>query len=207
MLTKQKSAQKDDIFNEAKKTKNDEQEKYDNRSNKKRICMEKNQEDSSKDNVKEKNQLSKKQKIENDNISQCFGNDVVMTSDCNNNNRNIAINEEKKFEIITKYINGTFMKRLDQYLEQLNKDKQEIPAYLNEDSISVLDSFQTIEEILQSNQINLKMALIARYQFYLWLKKKDLIPQVENKLTKKNIHFYYIKLYIFYTMKKISFQK
>jgi len=77
------------------------------------------------------------------------------------------------------------MERMDQYVKecyyQQQKDQKEnnnvnIPSYLREDFIETeLKQFNSFEDILNNHNNenrNIWIALVARYQYYLWLKKK-----------------------------------
>lgn len=85
------------------------------------------------------------------------------------------------------------MKRSDQYLELSKENKQNnIPIFLKN-----LSYFRKIEEIFKNNQNDVEIAVIARYQLYIYLKKNELILQVKDNVRKKNIdHFFQNELEI-----------
>jgi len=89
--------------------------------------------------------------------------------------RNNCFSIKKKSRNAKFYQQHSMDERMDQYIyiEECKKEKTEIPDYLTEQSLEMLNQFQNVEEIFQCiNNKNIKMALVARYQYYLWLKKK-----------------------------------
>jgi len=84
--------------------------------------------------------------------------------------------------------NIAWMKKMDQYVKECYRDKKDVPVYLTDDSCIILEEFHSFDDIIKNiENVNIRMALIARYQFYLWLKKNGLLPNDKgNQITEEN---------------------
>lgn len=139
-------------------------------------------------NNKEKNSKEKDNNDDNDqkNKRQKQENIIAKKEENKHNNEKKEINFNNDISPLLKFINLSWMKRMDQYIQGL--EKKEIPFHLTEEFLTMLDPFDTVDDIIiQSNRNDLKMALIARYQLYLWLKRNNLFIENNDDITKENI--------------------
>ena len=104
-------------------------------------------------------------------------------------NMNKKINEEKNVSISKNnnryldFINLGWMKRMDQYIEELKKENTKIPSYLDTDYDVSLGNFNSLEDAFKVNDDDdptIRIHLVARYQYYIWLKKNKLLLEDEN---------------------------
>lgn len=100
--------------------------------------------------------------------------------------------EEKKtfsMEIVKKYVNVKWMKRMDQYVQEWveHQPKTNIPIYLTDEFPLILDSYRNVEEVFQTDDNNVKIALFSQYQLYLWLKKNQLLVSFDKNIYLKRI--------------------
>lgn len=121
-----------------------------------------------------------------------------------NNNHNNNVNRKDddgdnifQKKLLEEYIRLPLMKRIDQYLEEFKKENHSVPSYLDMETSSIINKIETLEEVFQNynNDDNknseknktIRFALMARYSFYIWLKKNRLFQDNNNlNITEEN---------------------
>ena len=113
-----------------------------------------------------------------------------------NKNKEISANQTNMFlkKILKEYLHLPWMKRMDQYVKELKKENVSISFHFDEQTLSVLDNFTTLEEVFQ-NHFDIKdseknkairLVLIAQYLFYNWLKKNNLLQSDDTNISEEN---------------------